>query len=83
MRGYWFPCTLSAKQMNGATLFMEVKPIAKNNNTKMFVPCSGNGECRLDGHCECKENWYGIDCSKNRICPEMIFYNSHIKCSPF
>ena len=58
-----------AKQMNGATLFMEVKPIAKNNNTKMFVPCSGNGECRLDGHCECKENWYGIDCSKNRICP--------------
>ena len=50
---------------NTMTLFVEVN----SSPNETFVPCAGNGECRSDGHCECREDWYGPDCSRNRICP--------------
>ena len=36
---------------NTMTLFVEVN----SSPNETFVPCAGNGECRLDGHCECSK----------------------------
>jgi N-acetylneuraminic acid mutarotase len=58
--------TVLKSDPSSVTLFVEVN---NKNISEIFVPCSGNGECRMDGHCQCYENWFGNDCSKNRICP--------------
>ena len=58
--------TILKNDPSSVTLFVEVND---KNISEIFVPCSGNGECRMDGHCQCYENWFGNDCSKNRICP--------------
>ncbi|KAM9977772.1 hypothetical protein ACTFIR_011644 [Dictyostelium discoideum] len=43
-----------------------------NNNSV----CSGNGVC-TEGGCECFNNWYGVDCSSNKIANYKYLFNEY------